>query len=251
MFTSGMAEYLRVPFMYSTLLVAVPTGVKFFSWLGTMWQGKLTFPTPMLFVLGAISVFLIGGLSGPPNGTVGTDLFLHDTYWVVGHFHAVMFGGFVFPFFAALYYWYPKATGRMYNETLGKIHFWIMTPAFWMMSIGQMSIGLQGMRRRIVDYDPALGISTGHFLITISAFLIGGSVLLMLYNLIVSARSKEKAVDNPWGSLSPEWQLPSPIPEHSYAQPFAVVGDPYEYGRPGSAYVNMNPGGMSPAPAHD
>jgi len=102
MFTSGMESFLRIPFMFSTLLVAVPTGVKFFSWIGTIWRGKLTFPTPMLFVMGALSVFLIGGLSGPPNGIVTTDLFLHDTYWIVGHFHATMFGGFVFPFFAAL-----------------------------------------------------------------------------------------------------------------------------------------------------
>ncbi len=253
MFASGMSEYLRVPFMYSTLLVAVPTGVKFFSWLGTMWQGKLSFPTPMLFVLGAISVFLIGGLSGPPNGTVSTDLFLHDTYWVVGHFHATMFGGFVFPFFAALYYWYPKVTARMYNETLGKLHFWLMTPAFWMMSLGQMPIGLLGMRRRIADYDPALGITTGHVLITISALLIGTSVVIMLYNFIVSARTAEVAEQNPWGSRSPEWQIPSPIPEHSYAQPFMVVGDPYEYGLPGSTYVNMSPSGAlaSAAPAGD
>jgi cytochrome c oxidase subunit 1 len=148
MFAAGIQPYLRVPLMFSTLLVAVPTGVKFYSWVATMWQGKLTFPTPMLFVLGAISVFLIGGLSGPPNGTVSTDLFLHDTYWIVGHFHATMFGGFVFPFFAALYYWFPKVTGRMYNEKLGKLHFWLMVPGFWVQSLGQMRVGLLGMRRR-------------------------------------------------------------------------------------------------------
>ena len=148
--------------MISTLLVAVPTGVKFFSWLGTLWGGQLTFPTPMLFVLGAISVFLLGGLSGPVLGTVATDLHLHDSYFVVGHFHATIFGGFVFPFFAAIYFWYPKITGRMYNEALGKIHFWIMLPAFWMMSVGQMSVGVVGMRRRIVDYDPAAGRHDEH-----------------------------------------------------------------------------------------
>jgi cytochrome c oxidase subunit 1 len=241
MFTSGMEAYLRVPFMYATLLVAVPTGVKFFSWMGTIWQGKLTFPTPMLFVLGAISVFLIGGLSGPPNGTVSTDLFLHDTYWIVGHFHATMFGGFVFPFFAALYYWFPKITGRKYNESLGKLHFWLMTPGFWVQSLGQMQVGLHGMRRRIVDYDPALGIQTGHVLITIAGFVIGLSVLIMLYNLVTSARKGEVAEANPWGSRSPEWQIPSPIPEHSYAQPFVVTGEPYDYGLPGSVYVNMSP----------
>jgi len=250
MFTSGMEGFLRVPFMYATLLVAVPTGVKFFSWMGTLWRGKITFPTPMLFVLGAISVFLIGGLTGPPNGTISTDLFLHDTYWVVGHFHATMFGGFVFPFFAAVYYWFPKATGRNYNETLGKVHFWIMTPAFWVQSLGQAAVGLKGMRRRIVDYDPALGIETGHILITLAGFAIAFSVLIMLFNLIRSARRGEIAVPNPWGSRSPEWQIPSPIPEHSYAQPFVVTGEPYDYGLAGSVYVNMNPSGPpAPAPA--
>ncbi len=138
MFTSGMESFLRVPFMFTTLLVAVPTGIKFFSWIATMWRGKLTFPTPMLFVLGALSVFLIGGLTGPPNGIVTTDLFVHDTYWIVGHFHATMFGGFIFPFFAALYYWFPKITGRMYSERLGKLHFWLLTPAFWVQSLGQI-----------------------------------------------------------------------------------------------------------------
>lgn len=241
MFTSGMHDVLRVPFMISTLLVAVPTGVKFFSWVGTMWQGKLSFPTPMLFVLGAISVFLIGGLSGPILGTVPTNMPLHDSYWVVGHFHATMFGGFVFPFFAALYYWFPKVTGRMYNEALGKLHFWLMVPGFWIMSLGQMRIGLMGMRRRIVDYEAALGIEFTQFLITFSALIIGWSVLIMLYNLISSARSAEVAAENPWNSLSPEWQIPSPVPEMNYDQPFVVVGDPYEYGHSDPTYVNMTP----------
>jgi cytochrome c oxidase subunit 1 len=243
MFTSGMESFLRVPFMFTTLLVAVPTGVKFFSWVATIWGGKLTFPTPMLFVLGALSVFLIGGLTGPPNGIVTTDLFLHDTYWIVGHFHATMFGGFVFPFFAALYFWYPKITGRMYNERLGKVHFWLMTPAFWVQSLGQIQVGLKGMRRRIVDYDAALGIEGGQMLITIAGILIGLSVLIMIYNLVYNARRGEVAERNPWRSRSPEWQIPSPIPEVAYPQPFQVIGDPYDYGLPDSAYVRV------PAPA--
>jgi len=241
MFTSGMASFLRVPFMFTTLLVAVPTGVKIFSWVATMWGGKLTFPSPMLFSLGAISVFLIGGLSGPPNGIVTTDLFLHDTYWIVGHFHATMFGGFVFPFFAALYYWFPKMTGRMYNERLGKLHFWLMTPAFWVQSLGQMQVGLKGMRRRIVDYDAALGIDGGQLLVTIAGFVIALSVLIMIINLVYSARRGRVAERNPWRSRSPEWQIPSPVPEVSYAQPFQVVGEPYDYGLPDTAYVSMGP----------
>ncbi len=239
MFTSGYQPYLRIAFMISTLLVAVPTGVKFFSWLGTMWGGRLTFPTPMLFTLGAISVFLIGGLSGPVLATVTTDLYLHDTYFVVGHFHATIFGGFVFPFFAAIYFWYPKITGRMYNEALGKLHFWIMTPAFWVMSIGQMSVGVLGMRRQIADYDPALGITGGQIAVTLAGFAIAFSILLFIYNIFSSAEVGVLAGANPWRSRSPEWQIPSPVPEHSYASPISVVGEPYDYGLAGSKYIAM------------
>jgi cytochrome c oxidase subunit I len=239
MFTSGMESFLRVPFMFSTLLVAIPTGVKFFSWVATIWAGKLTFPTPMLFVLGALSVFLIGGLSGPPNGVVTTNLFLHDTYWIVGHFHATMFGGFVFPFFAGLYYWFPKVTGRMYNERLGQLHFWLMTPAFWVQSLGQMQVGLFGMRRRIVDYDPALGIDGGQMAITIAGFIIGLSVLIAIANLAYSSWRGVVAERNPWQSRSPEWQIPSPVPEVNYPRSIRVVGEPYDYGLPGSTYVQV------------
>jgi cytochrome c oxidase subunit 1 len=240
MFTAGMEDFLRVPFMFTTLLVAVPTGVKFFSWVATLWGGKLTFPTPMLFVLGSLSVFLIGGLTGPPNGIVTTDLFVHDTYWIVGHFHATMFGGFIFPFFAALYYWFPKVTGRMYNERLGKLHFWLLTPAFWVQSLGQIRVGLLGMRRRIVDYDPALGIDGVQMAITIAGFVIAVSVLVMLYNLVSSARRGEVAERNPWRSRSPEWQIPSPIPEVAYERPFQVVGEPYDYGLADSTFVRLH-----------
>ena len=237
MFTSGMASYLRVPFMYSTLLVAVPTGVKFFSWVATMWGGKMTFQTPMLFVLGAISIFLLGGLSGPPNGTVATDLHLHDTYWIVGHFHATMFGGFVFPFIAAIYYWFPKITGRMYNESLGKLHFYLMLPAFYLQSLSQMDAGLLGMRRCIADYDPALGVTTQQLLITIAGFVIAISVLIFFINLTVSVRKGAVAPANPWNSRSLEFQLPTPIPAHNYGRPIEVVGEPYDYGLEGSVYT--------------
>ena len=243
MFTSGMTEFLRVPFMYSTLLVAVPTGVKFFSWVATMWQGKMSFETPMLFILGAVGIFLLGGLSGPPNGTVATDLHLHDTYFVVGHFHATMFGGFVFPFMAAVYFWFPKITGRMYNERLGKLHFWLMAPAFFVQSFGQMFVGLLGMRRRIADYDPALHIELPNQLVTIAGFVIGLSVLIFVLNLAYSAKRGPVAAANPWRSRSPEWLLPTPLPVHNYSEPLEVVGEPYDYGLPGSVYVKV--GGQS------
>ncbi len=239
MFTSGMNEYLRVPFMYSTLLVAIPTGVKFFSWVATLWRGKIWTPTPMLFVLGGLVVFLLGGLSGPPNATVSTDLHLHDTYFIVGHFHDTIFGGFVFPFFASLYYWFPKATGRRMNETLGKLHFWLMTPAFFVLTFGMMRIGLLGMRRRIVDYDPALNFDFTHLILTIAGFMIALSVLIFIYNFFHSIKNGEKAEGNVWGSRSPEWQVPSPLPAHNYDQPFEVVGEPYDYGLTDAKYIEF------------
>jgi hypothetical protein len=240
MFTSGMEEYLRVPFMYSTLLVAVPTGIKFFSWVATIWQGRIRFPVPMLFLLGALIVFLMGGLSGPPSGTVATDLHLHDTYFIVGHFHDTMFGGYVFPLFAAIYYWFPKVTGRKLNETLGKIHFYLMTPSFLVMTFGQMQVGLLGMRRRIADYDPAQGFDTSHLIITIAGFLVGLSVLIFFINIAYSVRRGAEAKGNIWESRSPEWTLlPSPAPMHNYSGTLQVVGEPYDYGLPGSKYVEL------------
>lgn len=239
MFTSGMNEYLRVPFMYSTLLVAVPTGVKFFSWVATLWQGKISTPTPMLFVLGGIIVFLMGGLSGPPNATVSTDLHLHDTYFIVGHFHDTMFGGYIFPFFAALYYWFPKATGRRMSEKLGKLHFWLMTPSFLVLTFAMMRVGLLGMRRRIADYDAALGFDLSHLIMTIAAYLIFFSVVIFLYNFFHSMKHGEKAEGNLWESRSPEWQVPSPMPVHNYDHAFQVVGEPYDYGLAGSKYVEF------------
>lgn len=243
MFTSGMNEYLRVPFMYSTLLVAVPTGVKFFSWVATLWGGKIETPTPMLFVLGAIVVFLLGGLTGPPNAAIALDLHLHDTYWVVGHFHDTIFGGFVFPFFAAIYYWFPKATGRRMNEFWGKVHFWLMTPSFLVLTLGMMVVGLKGMRRRIVDYDPALGFDSTHLVMTIAGFMIFLSVLIFFINLFRSIKHGEKAEGNIWNSRSPEWQVPSPMAVHNYDVPFEVVGEPYDYGLKDSKYIEFSPNG--------
>ncbi len=247
MFASGMNPYLRVPFMFSTLLVAVPTGVKFFSWVATLWKGKIETPTPMLFIIGGIVIFLLGGLSGPPNATVATDLHLNNTYWIVGHFHDTMFGGYIFPFFAAIYYWFPKVTGRRMNEMLGKIHFWVMTPSFLILTLLMMRVGLLGMRRRVADYDPALGFDTYHLIMTIASFFIAASVLLFFYNIIISIKHGEKATGNVWNSRSPEWQVPSPMPVHNYDRAFDVVGEPYDYGLPGSVYVKFED---SESPSH-
>ena len=170
-----------------------------------------------------------------------TDLHLHDSYYVVGHFHATMFGGFVFPFFAALYFWFPKITGRMYNERLGKIHWFLQTVGFYTMSLYMMRAGLLGMRRRIVDYDPTLGVEGYQTVITWAGWIIFISVIIGVANLAWSAYRGKVAEPNPWGSRSPEWQIPSPVPEHNFEEPFEVVGDPYDYGVPGSVYVQMEP----------
>jgi cytochrome c oxidase subunit 1 len=157
----------------------------------------------------------------------------------VGHFHDTIFGGFVFPFFAALYYWFPKATGRRMSELLGKIHFWIMTPSFLVLQFGMMRIGLLGMRRRVVDYDAALGFDSTHLVLTIAGYLIAFSVAIFLYNFFTSIKNGEKAEGNLWNSRSPEWQVPSPMPAHNYDQAFEVVGEPYDYGLAGSKYVEF------------
>jgi len=190
-------------------------------------------------VLGAILVFLLGGLTGPPHATISVDLHLTDTYFVVGHFHDTMFGGYVFPFFAALYFWFPKATGRRLNEMLGKLHFWLMTPSFFVLTLGMMRVGLLGMRRRIADYDPSLGFDSTHLIMTIAGYLIFISVVIFAYNFFHSLKHGELAEGNLWNSRSPEWQVPSPMPVHNYEQSFEVVGEPYDYGVPGSEYVRF------------
>jgi cytochrome c oxidase subunit 1 len=157
-----------------------------------------------------------------------------------------MFGGIVFPFFAALYYWFPKATGRRMSEKLARVHFWLMFPSFFVMSLGQMWTGLHGMRRRVIDYDPSLGIDAAHLVVTIAGFLIGISVLIFFVNLIKSIRSGEVAIGNVWESRSPEWMISSPAPMHNYSAPLHVVGEPYDYGLAGSRYVEL--GGSAPAP---
>jgi cytochrome c oxidase subunit 1 len=239
MFTSGMSSWLRVPMMITTLLIAVPTGIKIFSWLATIWEGKLHLKTPMLFALGFLSMFVIGGLSGVMLGAVPIDIHVTDTYFIVAHIHYVLFGGSVFTIFAGIYYWFPKMTGRMYNERLGKLHFWLTFVGFNLTFFPMHILGTEGMIRRVADYEPKYaGLN---LFISLASFGLGASVLVFLYNMITSWRFGEIAPANPWRALTLEWQVTSPPPTFNFDEIPQVVGSPYEYGVPGAQHAVLAP----------
>jgi cytochrome c oxidase subunit 1 len=248
MFVSGMASYLRVPMMVTTLLIAVPTGIKVFSWLATLWEGRIHFNAPMLWALGFVSMFVIGGLSGIYLGAVPIDIHTSDTYFVVAHIHYVLLGGSLFTIFAGIYYWFPKMTGRMYNERLAKLHFWLTFIAFNATFFPMHLIGVQGMPRRVADYDPQFG--DWNLFISLSSFVLGASFMIFVYNMIVSWRSGPLAPGNPWRGLTLEWQVTSPPPVFNFDEIPQVVGNPYEYGVPGARHAVLN-GDRAKAPAPD
>ncbi len=228
MFTSGTPPWMRMFFTISTLIVAVPTGVKIFSWVATLWQGKIRFTSAMLFALGLLSMFVIGGLSGVTLGTAPFDLHVHDTYYVVGHFHYVLFGGSVFGIYAGVYHWFPKMTGRMLNETLGRIHFALTFIGTHLTFLPMHELGLKGMPRRIAMYDPQF--ESLNRLCTYGAFILGISVLPFFFNAIWSWSQGKLAGRNPWQALTLEWQTSSPpLIENFEEEPILWAG-PYDYG---------------------
>ena len=215
MFTVGMPAAGHLFFMYATMLIAVPTGVKIFNWIATMWQGSMTFETPMLFSIGFLCLFTIGGFSGLVLAITPVDITLHNTYYVVAHFHYVLVSGALFAIFAGIYFWLPKWTGHMYSETLGKLHFWLSMIGFNIAFFPQHFLGLAGMPRRIPDY--ALQFAEWNMWSSVGAFIFGFSQLLFLYVVIECIRSDRKAADKPWeGADSLEWtHLPTPAPYHT------------------------------------
>ncbi len=228
MFTSGMDPLLRIPFMITSMIIAVPTGVKIFSWLATIWGGKLRFTTAMMFALGFISMFLIGGLSGIFLASVPIDIHVQDTYFVVAHLHYVLFGGSVLALYAGLYYWYPKITGRMLNEKLGQLHFWLNFIGFNLTFLPQHTLGLDGMPRRVADYAPEFaGLN---LVSTIGAMLLAFSTLPFILNALLSLKRGAAAGKNPWRALGLEWTISSPPPVHNFPVPPEVDADPYGYG---------------------
>jgi cytochrome c oxidase subunit I len=214
MFTTG-SVYLPF-FSLMTFFIAVPTGVKMFNWIFTMFRGKLTFSTPLLFALGFLTMFLIGGINGAFSAAVPVDFALHDTYWVVAHLHYVLFGGSVFGVMAGLYYWFPKMTGRMLGEGLGKIQFILMFVGFNLTFFPMHQLGLMGMPRRIADYASNAGWNDLNLAATIGGFTIALSMLPLIWNVFTSLRGGKPAGDDPWGANTLEWATTSPPPPYNF-----------------------------------
>jgi len=218
MYVVGMPVAGQVYFMYATMLIAVPTGVKVFNWIATMWRGSMTFEAPMLFAMGFLFLFTMGGFTGMVLSMTAVDVQLQDTYYVVAHFHYVMVAGALFSAFAGAYYWLPKWTGYMYDEKLGQIHFWLSMIFFNVAFFPQHFLGLAGMPRRIPDYS--LQFTDFNQISTVGAFGFGMSQLLFLYVVLKAIRGGPKAADKPWdGATGLEWTVPSPAPHHTFEVP--------------------------------
>jgi cytochrome c oxidase subunit 1 len=221
MFTVGMPLQGELFFMYATMLIAVPTGVKIFNWLSTMWRGSMTFETPMLYAIAVVFLFTIGGLSGIMLAITPVDFQYHDTYFVVAHFHYVLFSGAVMAMMGGAYYWLPKWTGHMYDERLGKIHFWLTTIFFNITFFPQHFLGLAGMPRRYADYP--IQFESFNVWSSIGAFGLGFSQLLFVYIIVKTVKGGEKATDEVWDNPEGlEWTVPSPAPFHTFEEPPVV-----------------------------
>jgi len=219
MFSSGISPVAQAAFGLGTMTIAIPTGIKIFNWLGTMWMGRLRLSTPMLFAIGFVSMFIIGGLSGVTHAVVPSDWQQTDTYYIVAHFHYVLFGGSIFGIFGGLYYWFPKLTGRLMNETLGKIHFWTMFIGFNLTFAPMHWLGLQGMVRRTWQYPVEAGLGPWNLAVTVGAYIIALSILAFMINWIWSKRRGEPSGLDPWDARTIEWTIPNPTPEYNYATP--------------------------------
>jgi len=227
MFTSGMSDTARVVFSFITFLVAVPTGVKVFNWVATLYKGSVKLDAPLLYSLAFIFLFSIAGLTGLTIGTLSLNLYLHGTYFIVGHFHYTMFGGAAFGFFAGLHYWFPKITGRMYSEKAAKIAWFIMLIGFNVLYFTMFILGLQGMPRRYFQYQPQF--QTNHIISTVGSWILAVGLLIMFGNLIRSIFKGEKAPMNPWGGKTLEWTIPSPPPAENFEEIPVIQHGPYKY----------------------
>ncbi|MBN1339809.1 MAG: cytochrome c oxidase subunit I [Bacteroidales bacterium] len=228
MFTAGMSGPARVVFSILTFLVAVPSAIKVFNWVATLYKGSIEIKTPMLYIMAFIFQFLIGGLTGLVNGALAADVHIHDTYFVVGHFHYVMFGGTGFAFFGAIHYWFPKMTGRMYREKMANFAFIVLFIGFNLLYFPMLIVGIMGMPRRYYDYLPEF--TTMNVLSTVGSWVLISGLLLMVINLLLSIKKGEKAGNNPWGGTTLEWQTASPPSLHNFDTPPVISENgPYDH----------------------
>ncbi|MGC2130224.1 MAG: cytochrome c oxidase subunit I [Candidatus Aquilonibacter sp.] len=230
MFTSGLAPYLQLPFMIITFIIAIPTGVKIFSWTATLWGGKIHFTTSMLFAVGFVALFTLGGITGIFLAAVPFDLHVHGTYFVVAHFHYVLVGGSLMGVFAGTYFYFPKMSGRLMNETLGKWHFWLFFIGFNGTFLPQHWLGMLGMPRRVPEYDPQFQFWNDFS--SISSYVMTFAILLFFINVLWSLRNGKKSGPNPWGGRTLDWQIPSPPHYYNFKNIPTVYGLPYDFGQP-------------------
>jgi len=228
MFASGTPSWMRMLFMITTMTISVPTGIKIFAWVATVWGGKLRLTTAMLFALGGISMFLFAGITGIMLASAPFDIHVNNTYFVVGHFHYVIFGAVVMGFYAAIYHWFPKMTGRMYYEGLGKLHFILTFIGANLNFLPMHPLGLLGMPRRVASYDPEFAFL--NVLTSIGGFLLGVSTLPFILNMLSSWVQGKEASDNPWRAIGLEWLVSSPPPHENFEKIPVVISRPYGYG---------------------
>lgn len=225
MFTVGMGPIANAIFAVATMAIAVPTGIKIFNWLFTMWGGNIRFTTPMLYAVAFIPSFVMGGVTGVMNAAAAADYQYHDSYFVVAHFHYVIVGGVVFALLAGAHYWWPKMFGKMLNETLGKITFWLFFIGFHLTFFIQHFLGLMGMPRRVFTYLPGQGFETGNLISTVGAFFMAAATIVLLVNVVITTAKGQKAEADAWGDgRTLEWAVASPPPEYNFAQTPLVRG---------------------------
>ena len=237
MFMSGMNPLLGTSFMISTMAIAVPSAIKTFNWMATVWKGDIHLDSPMLYALAFVSMFIIGGLSGIFMASTPVDIYIHDTYFIVAHIHYVLFGGSLFAIFAGITFWYPKMFGRMMNESLNKLHFGLTIVLYNLVFWPMHNLGLQGMMRRIYDftqYEYLAPLQPMNEFISISVFLLVATQSIYAFNFFWSLFKGEKASDNPWDSNTLEWTVPSPPPHGNFPEMPVVYRGPYEYSSPES-----------------
>ncbi|MBR8834537.1 MAG: cytochrome c oxidase subunit I [Stigonema ocellatum SAG 48.90 = DSM 106950] len=229
MYASGTPGWMRIIFMISTMCVSVPTGIKVFAWTATIWGGKLRLNTPMLFALGALVMFVFAGITGIMLSSLPVDIHVNNTYFVVGHFHYVLYGTVTMGLYAAIYHWFPKMTGRMYHEGLGKLHFLLALIGTNLNFLPMHPLGLQGMLRRVSSYDPEY--TFWNVLASLGAFVLGISTLPFILNILGSWMQGKKASDNPWRAIGLEWMVSSPPPVENFEEIPVVISEPYGYGK--------------------